>query len=465
MKEYRVRKARTIATEMQVPGDQSISHRAVLVAALANGPSVITGFLPANECLHTVQACRALGVKIDFLSDSDITLPWVPDEKGAAAGPTRLCVHGMSMRMTAPSGAVDCGSSFTALSFLSGILAGQPLVTKLVADETVSRLSLESVIKPLEEMGAIISAAGGDKCAPFTITGTARLKSIPRSTPVTGSASKGALLLAGLFAAGKTTVAESAPVSDHTERILRHFQLKTRRDGKTVSVYGGQVPESRDFHVPGDISFAANWIVTAAAQPGSDLTLRGVGLNVSRTGFLRVLLRMGACIQEDIYHNRGSEAAGNLIVRGTLLRGTVISKDEVTAMREELPLLAVAAALAKGSTIIHQTPGEAELISRIVHNLRLMGVVVSTHEDTIVITGAGGVDLEPGCVPGYNDPRLAMAFAVAGLFAEGETIIEGTDCVEAVWPGFYDELRRFQDRSISEGIYTPFIAPVPAGKR
>jgi 3-phosphoshikimate 1-carboxyvinyltransferase len=465
MNEYRVRKAWPIATELKVPGDKSISHRAVLLAALANGPSIITGFLPAEECLHTVQASRALGVKVDFLSTDDSSVPWLPDEKRGSPGPTRLRVHGMSMKLTAPSGAVDCGSSFTALSLLSGILAGQPFVTRLIAGDAVSRQPLKHLIPPLEMMGASIDATGPDKSTPLTITGSPSLKSVPHATLVAGPAAKGALLLAGLFASGKTTVIQPADIRDHTERLLRYYQVKTRREGKTISIYGGQMPESRDFHVPGDISYAANWITAAAVQPGSDLVVRGVGLNDTRTGYLHVLMRMGARIQEDIYHSRDGEPYGNLIVRGTRLRGTVISVSEVTAVCDELPLLAVAASLAEGRTVIHQTPAEATLISRIVHNLRVMGVVVSTTEHAIEITGSGGAALQPGCVPGYGDSHLAMAFAIAGLFTEGETIVENTACVDSTWPGFHDELRRFQERSIFDGSYTPVLSPVPAKKR
>jgi 3-phosphoshikimate 1-carboxyvinyltransferase len=369
------------------------------------------------------------------------------------------------MQLKAPAGAVDCGSSFTALALLSGILAGQPFEARLVADEAVSRRSLQDIIPQLEAMGAAVKTAGSGMAAPLLITGHSDLKPIRHEKPLHGSAPADALLLAGLFAAGKTSVVRPASAPDHIERMLRHCQVKTRRDGQTVSVYGGQMPESRDVHVPGDTSYAANWIVAAAAQPGSDLRVREVGLNQTRTGFLRVLLRMGARIQEDIHHSRDGEPCGHLIVRGTRLRGTVINASEIAAVRDELPVLAVAAALAEGRTVIHLTPEEAERITRIAHNLRLMGVVVSTLEHGIEITGSRGANLQPGCVPGYGDRQIATAFAIAGLFADGETIIEDVACVESAWPGFHDELRRFQTRSISAGIYTPMISPVPAGKR
>ncbi|HWB02919.1 MAG TPA: 3-phosphoshikimate 1-carboxyvinyltransferase [Verrucomicrobiales bacterium] len=462
MKEYRVRKARPVASELRPPGDPGISQRALLIAALANGPSVISGFLPAEECLHTIQACRALGVAIDFLSDSDSASPWLPDERDGSPGPTRLRVHGVSMNLKAPSGAVDCCSSSTALGLLSGIVTGQPFTTRLRADGKVSRLSLQLLFQLLSSMGASIDAAGDS--APVTITGTQDLVPVHCESPA-DSLTKGALLLAGLKASGKTAVTQSAGSNDHTERMLRHFQVKTQREGRTVSIFGGQMPESRDVNVPGGIAYAAQWITAAAAQPGSDLVVRGAGLNDTRTGFLRVLLRMGARVLEDIHPNSGGEPHGNVIVRGARLRATVIKQEEIAAVRDELPVLAVAASLAQGKTVIHHPAEDAEFLARIAHNLRLMGVAVSVSTGSIEITGSEGKPLQPGCVSSSGDIRIAMGFSIAGLFAEGETIIEDTGCVDSVYHGFEDELRRFQDRSISEGIYTPVLAPVPAAKR
>ncbi len=461
MNEYRIRKARPIAAEMRVPGDKSISHRAVLLAALANGPSVITGFLPAAECLCTINACRALGVQIDFLSADDNDFPWMPDEKNSGQGPVRLRVHGTSMKLKAPGAAVDCGNSGTALTLLSGILAGQPFVSRLLGDEDDSQLSLHSIAGPLEAMGVPLKSSGPGKTAPFIVEGNPALKAVAHKHPLTNSRAKGAVLLAGLYARGKTTVIEASPTRDHTERLLRHFQVKTRREGLAVSIYGGQMPESRDFAVPGDISFAANWITAAAAQPGSDLTVRGAGLNDTRTGFLRILVRMGAQIMEEINDTRSGEPYGSVIVRGAPLRGVTIQENEVASLSDELPVLAVAAALAHGRTLIHQTPEESERLTRTAHNLRLMGVEVATLPHGIEIIGGAGAALLPGCVPSYGDRRIAMAFAVAGLFADGETIVEDVTCVESTYHGFHEELKRFQARGISEGHSTPVIASVP----
>ena len=230
MNEYRIRKARHIVAEMRVPGDKSISHRAVLLAALANGPSVISGFLPAAECLCTVQACRALGVKIDYLSADDSDFPWMPDDRASGSGPVRLRVHGTGMKLRAPVAAVDCGSSGTALALLTGILAGQPFVTRLLCDEAVSQLAMRGITGPLEAMGVPVRTAGEGKTTPIIVEGNPALKGVIHKHPVANSQTKSAVLLAGLYARGRTTVIEASRVRDHTERMLQHFLINTRRE-------------------------------------------------------------------------------------------------------------------------------------------------------------------------------------------------------------------------------------------
>lgn len=455
MNEYRIRQAHLIAAETRVPGDLEISHRAVLIAALANGPSVITGFLPADECLATVQACRALGVKIEFLApDSGEPLP--PGDTS-----TTLRIHGRSRLLTEPAAAVDCGTSATGVALLCGILAGQPFASRLTATGPLSHPALSGIAAALHEMGV---SFGPRPALPLSIPGHAGLQAIEHRQPAASTLVKEAALLAGLFAAGRTVVTAPPGSHDHLERILGHFQVKTlrQRTKRTVTIYGGQMPESRDFHIPGDISCAANWIVAAAAQPGSELIIRRVGLNPSRTGFVRVLVRMGAQILEDIHGGASGEPPGTLIVRGAPLRATNIPAEEAASLTEELPLLAVAASLAKGASVLHHPPGDPDRLMRTAHHLRLMGVEVTTRSGSIEIKGGAGAALQPGCVPSGGDIRLAMAMAVAGFFTEGETIVEDTACVESVYHGFHLQLRRFQDRHISEGIRMPLITPAPA---
>lgn len=461
MNEYRVRKARPIAAEMRVPGDYAISQRALVVAALANGPSILTGFLPADECLDTLQALRALGVKFDYLSDDDSDLPWVSDGRTGPAGPSRLRVLGTGGQFRAPTAAVNCARSAPALLLLSGLLAGQPFVTRLTGS---AGISLAHLTATFQEMGAPLKTTGQGKTAPLSVEGSASLRGIVNKPAIPCPLSRDGLLLAGLFAQGKTSVTDAFAAPDHLERILRHYQIKTLRAGLNVSTWGGQTPESRDFHIPGDISYAAAFITAAATQPGSTLTIRDVGLNAARTAFLRVLVRMGAQVMEEINDTRDGEPRGTVMVHGAPLRGTVINDTETDILTDELPILTVAAALATGGTFIHQTPATAGRLHHMAHNLHLMGVEVARLNKGLEIKGTGGAFLQPGCLPSSGDPHIAMASAVAGLFAEGETIIEDVACVESRWFGFGADLQRFQSREISEGNFTPMIHAVPKTK-
>ncbi|MCB1092332.1 MAG: 3-phosphoshikimate 1-carboxyvinyltransferase, partial [Verrucomicrobiae bacterium] len=278
---YRVRAIEPFSAELSVPGDKSISHRAVMFGALSNGPCVIEGFLPSADCWCTVEAMRALGVEIEVLEESD----W---------GPSKLLVHGRGGQLEAPGGPINCGNSGTTMRLLSGILAAQPFETELIGDESLSRRPMDRVAGPLRQMGATIEGRGERCTAPIRITGTRDLTPIAYQSPVASAQVKSAILLAGLYANGKTSVTEPYLSRDHTERMLKYLLVKTVREGSTVSIWGGQKPESRDIRVPGDISSAAFWIVAAAARPGSRLRVRDVGLNPTRTGILSALTRMGA---------------------------------------------------------------------------------------------------------------------------------------------------------------------------
>jgi len=255
---------------------------------------------------------------------------------------------------------------------------------------------------------------------------------------------KSAILLAGLFAPGKTTVIEPVATRNHTERIMSHFGVKWLRDGHAVSVYGGQVPRATDIIVPGDISSAAFWLVAAAASPGQQITLKNVGLNATRTGILSVLLRMGAEITSYESSSDG-EPRGNIVVKGGELNGTVIGGAEIPNVIDELPILAVAAALARGNTLIKDAQElrvkETDRIAAVAENLRRMGVEVMEYPDGMEIVG--GAKLKGATISTYHDHRIAMAFAIAGLFAEGDTIIEGSECIGTSYPGFEHDLDLF----------------------
>ncbi len=423
MTDWKIRRAPTIHAEIKVPGDKSISHRSIMLAALANGTAQITGFLPSEDCLSTMKAFQQLGVQIERVDE------------------TTLVVHGTRGKFTAPTGDIDCGNSGTTMRLLSGILAAQPFRSRLIGDASLSKRPMKRVMQPLAQMGARITAEGGDGRAPLFIEGGS-LTGIAYNSPVASAQVKSAVLLAGLFAKGTTSVTEPDQSRDHTERMLAWHVAHPRRNGLTVSVLGGQSLESRDFDVPGDISSAAFWLVAAAAQPGARLMVENVGLNPTRTGILAVLIRMGAQVNEIIGSSEG-EPRGSVEVRGTRLKATTICGKEIPNVIDELPILAVAAALAEGRTVIRDAKElrvkETDRIAAVAKNLRAFGVQVEEREDGMEIVG--GCPLHGAEVESFGDHRIAMSAAILGLFAEGQTIIHDTDCVATSYPGFYETLQ------------------------
>src|ERR1051325_9817503 len=425
--EFRVKRAPRIEAEITVPGDKSISHRAVIISALSNGVCVLRGFLPSDDCLRTVQAMRSLGIKIEH-----------PE-------PDMLVVHGKKRLLTAPSGEIDCGNSATTMRLLAGLLAGQSFDSVLVGGATLSARPMDRVIVPLRKMGANITAQGPNETAPVKIHGV-KLKGANHVLPIASAQVKSALLLAGLFAKGKTTVREPFQSRNHTELMLNYFLIRTaREEDDAISIFGDQVPESRDFAIPGDISSASFWLVAAAAQPGGHLLVRDVGLNDTRTALLGVLVRMGAQVREAVEDVDQLEPCGIVEVTGATLKGTVIQGKEVPPLIDELPVLAVAGALANGTTIIRQAQElrvkETDRIAAIAHNLRVMGAQVIELSDGLEIHGPA--PLRGGRVASFGDHRIAMAFAIAGLFADGETIVQDAESVEISYPGFKGALEKF----------------------
>lgn len=431
MASLKSKKLKSIPAEITVPGDKSISHRSAMFAGLAKGTTVIEGFLPSEDCLCTVHAMEALGATME------------PLEEQEGVGLVKLAITGNGMKLKAPLKPVDCGNSGTTIRLLSGILAGQEFKTELFGDASLSRRPMKRVADPLSLMGARITGQGEKICAPLTIEG-GHLKPIYYKLPVASAQVKSAVLLAGLFAQGKTTVVEPVPTRNHTERLFTHFGIKWLREDDCVSVYGGQEPRATDIVVPGDISSAAFWMVTAAAMPGSQITLKNVGLNPTRTGVINVLLRMGALVTNSETHAEG-EPRGNIIVRGGDLNATVIGGAEIPNVIDELPILAVAGALARGKTLIRDASElrvkETDRIAAVAANLRAMGVTVTEHPDGMEIEG--GAKLQGATLPCWGDHRIAMAFLVAGMFAEGTTTLEGTECIATSYPGFEHHLELF----------------------
>ncbi len=445
--ELRIKRAPRIDIEITVPGDKSISHRAVIIAALSNGTCTLRGFLPSEDCMHTVNAMRALGIKIEQ-----------PE-------PDMLIVHGKKRVLTPPKKDIDCGNSGTTMRLLAGLLAGQTFESRLVGDAGISRRPMDRVIAPLRQMGANIVAEGPEQTSPLRIHGGS-LRGIHYRLPIASAQVKGALLLAGLFARGKTTIEQPSPTRNHTEVLLNYFLVRTVQDDDgNVTVFGDQVPESRDFTIPGDISSAAFWLVAAAAQPRGHLLVRGVGLNHTRTAFLGILLRMGAQVREAIEDVDQHEPSGVVEVTGVPLKATVMQGKEISQFIDELPILAVAGALANGQTIIRHAQElrvkETDRIAAIAHNLRTMGAQITEMTDGLQIYGPAL--LHGARVASFGDHRIAMAFAIAGLFAEGETIVQDADCIRESYPGFETVLEEFSNPRRMQ-ISTPVIgslAPAP----
>jgi len=444
--ELRIKRAPRIEAEISVPGDKSISHRAAIIAALSNGVCALRGFLPSEDCLRTVNALRALGIQIEH-----------PE-------PDLLIVHGKRRLLTPPASEIDCGDSATTMRLFAGLLAGQTFESRLVGGTSLSRRPMDRIIEPLRKMGADILAEGADQTPPLRIRGGS-LRGIHYRMPIASAQVKSAILLAGLFAKGKTTVDEPSPSRNHTELMFNYFLVRTAKDDDGgISVFGDQVPESRDFDIPGDISSAAFWLVAAAAQPGGHLLVRHVGLNDTRTGLLGVLVRMGAQVREAVEDVDQIEPRGVAEVTGTPLKGTVIQGREIPQLIDDLPVLAVAGALASGTTIIRQAQElrvkETDRIAAVAHNLRGMGAQVIELGDGLEIHGPA--PLRGARLSSFDDHRITMAFAVAGLFAEGETIIQDADCVRDSYPGFEKALDEFMNPSRMRSS-TPVIGSlVPA---
>ena len=434
MSEFRVTSISKIHAEFSVPGDKSMSHRAAILGGLSNGTCTIHNFLPSEDCLNTLNAMKALGAEYEVI------------EELASYGPTHLRIHGQSMQLKAPAKPIDCGNSGTGMRLLAGLLAGQTFTSELFGDASLSSRPMGRITIPLAQMGAHIETLGEKPgCAPLRIH-PATLSPITYEMPVASAQVKSAVLLAGMFAKGTTTVIQPATTRDHTERMLASFRVNTIHAGDSISLTGGQVPQACDFTVPGDISSAAFWLVAAAALPGARLSLRNVGLNPTRTAIITALNRMGAHIIETP-HQAAGEPIGDIEVHGAKLKGTTIFESEIPNLIDEIPVLAVAAALADGTTVIRNAGElrvkETDRITTVVNNLRAMGGNVTEYEDGMEITG--GSPLHAAEIDSFGDHRIAMAFAIAGLFASGETIIRNTECVNTSYPGFahhLDAIRR-----------------------
>ncbi|MDD5262899.1 MAG: 3-phosphoshikimate 1-carboxyvinyltransferase [Methylacidiphilales bacterium] len=432
MANLKIHPVRRMDAEIQVPGDKSISHRSVMLSGFADGATRITGFLPSDDCLCSLAAMQALGVEIETID------------------PTTFLVHGNNGKFREPVEPIDCGNSGTTIRLLAGLLAGQPFTTRLFGDESLSRRPMKRVADPLELMGARVVCEGQNQRPPLEIRG-GKLKSMTYQMPVASAQLKSCILLAALQARGRTIVEQPSVCRDHTERMLQHFGASIMPGDREIKLYGGVRLEARDVHVPGDFSSAAFWLVAAAAMPGAHLILPRVGLNPTRTALINVLLRMGAEIKEHVESN-DFEPYGTLrIEEGTTLKGATIGGEEIPNLIDELPIIAVAGALAKGTTVIRDAKElrvkETDRLAALASNLRAFGVPVEEQPDGLIIQG--GAPIHGARVESMGDHRIAMAFAILGLFAEGNSLICDTDCIKTSYPGFEKDLSHVLSGDVS----------------
>jgi 3-phosphoshikimate 1-carboxyvinyltransferase len=420
---YRVYPSALTGGDVVVPGDKSISHRALMLASIADGQSTITGFLAGEDCLASLAALRNMGVPID------------------SGNETTVMVHGIGARgFRQPSGPLDMGNSGTAMRLFTGLLSGQEFTSRLVGDESLSRRPMNRVIRPLAAMGARISSNAG--MPPLTIHGGGALKGIDYALPVASAQVKSAILLAGLYAEGKTTVAEPAVTRDHTERMLMSMGVRLESEAGKIGITGGQKLRATDIQVPADLSSATFLILASLVSKNGELVIKRVGVNPTRTGVIDVLRQMGARIDIENEGSLGNEPVADLRIRPSSLRGIDVDPDIVSLAIDEFPVLFVAAAVADGKTsftgVGELRVKESDRIATMATGLRSLGIRVNESDDGATVRGGR---LSGGTVDSHGDHRIAMAFAVAATVAREPVTILNTQAVATSFPGFVDSVR------------------------
>ncbi|MEW6448109.1 MAG: 3-phosphoshikimate 1-carboxyvinyltransferase [Bacillota bacterium] len=425
--ELRIKPVRSLKGSVTVPGDKSISHRALMLGAIAEGDTVVENFLEGEDCLATLACFRAMGV----------------DVEGPVSG--RVIIHGRGLYgLLEPPDVLNAGNSGTTMRLLLGILSGQPFFSVLTGDESLRKRPMDRVAKPLRSMGARIIGRKDGELAPLAVQG-GELRPIAFASPVASAQVKSAVLLAGLYAPGETSVTEPALSRDHTERMLQQFGAQVTRSGLTVSVKGEPALKGTHIRVPGDISSAAFLMVAACIVPDAAVKIKGVGLNPTRTGALEVLQAMGARIEVKP-GTSGGEPQGDITVYSSELRGVEIGGDLVPRLIDEIPVLTVAAAYAGGKTVIRDAAElkykESNRLATMAAELSRLGAEVEELPDGLIIHG--GKPLRGTRLESHGDHRVAMALAVAGLAARGETVISGAGAVNVSYPGFAETVRQLQ---------------------
>lgn len=416
--------AHSLKGEINIPGDKSISHRSVMFGSLAKGITEVSNFLTGADCLSTISCFKKMGIEIEQ-KDTHVLI------KGNG-------LHGLK----APSEILDCGNSGTTTRLISGILSGQSFETTLTGDASIQKRPMGRIMTPLSQMGAKIESVKGNMCAPLHIS-PSRLTGIQYDSPVASAQVKSAILLAGLYADGITKVNEPVLSRNHSEIMLKSFGANITSEGKTATIIPGNELYGQKLIVPGDISSAAYFLVAGLIVPNSEILIKNVGINETRDGILRVLKDMGGNITL-LNEDRSGEPRADILVKSSVLHGTVINGDIIPTLIDEIPVIAIAAAYAQGKTIIADAAElkvkESDRISVMVENLTAMGCDITGTDDGMIING--GNTLKGNVIKSYDDHRIAMSFAVAALVAEGETDIEGAECVNISYPAFYNDLHK-----------------------
>ena len=406
-----------------VPGDKSISHRAVMLGSIASGTTRISGFLNGEDCLATLAAMSSMGVAAEQVDATTVT------------------IHGVGLRgLQAPAAALDMGNSGTAMRLMAGLLSGQAFDTRLVGDESLSSRPMQRIITPLEAMGASIGSHDGRP--PLNVHGGRSLQAIHYDLPVASAQVKSAVLLAGLYADGTTSVCEPAVTRDHTERMLTAMGVEVRREDGRIAVEGGQELAGGTVRVPGDLSSAAFVLLAGCISDSADILIRNVGINPTRTGVIDILRAMGASIELENEDVHSGEPVADIRVRASQLRAIDVDPAFVSLAIDEFPVLFVAAACAEGATrfsgIGELRVKESDRIGAMATGLRNLGIQVDETEDGAVVHGGR---LKGGTVQSFGDHRIAMSLAIAGTVADGAVSVKQTDAVATSFPGFVDLFR------------------------
>lgn len=409
---------------LRVPGDKSISHRAIMFGSLAEGTTTIHGFLKGADCLSTIDCFRKMGISIEEKEDT-------------------IYVHGKGLHgLHKPEETLDVGNSGTTTRLISGILAGQNFDTVLSGDASLNSRPMGRIMKPLSMMGADIISIHDTGCAPLSIKGRS-LNAIHYDSPVASAQVKSCVLLAGMYSDGITSVTEPVLSRNHTEIMLNYFGAQVTSEGTTASIAPEPSLFAREITVPGDISSAAYFIAAGLLVPGSEILLKNVGINPTRDGLLRVCKDMGADITL-LNVNMDGEPTADLLVRASSLHGTTVGGEIIPTLIDEIPMIAVMAAFAEGTTVIKDAKElkvkESDRILVMAENLSRMGADITPTEDGMIIHG--GKPLHGAEIDSYLDHRVAMSFAVAGLLCDGPLSIKGGDCVKISYPEFYEDLYR-----------------------